>query len=215
MDIQNLSPEERASLKAQLEAEEKATVAKIQQDREDYKALVDAFVAGNIRKLQNLSSEMIRIKQEVFADAEALVDMKNDLFKVKTDRRSDTFTTQDGTMSLTLGNRTNEGWDDTVNAGVAKVREYLGSLARDDNSAALVETVMGLMAKDRKGNLKASKVLELEKLAVKTADPQFLEGLAIIKQAYRPMPSCQFIEVSLKDEKGNEVKLPLSLAAMK
>lgn len=215
MDIQNLSPEERASLKAQLEAEEKATVAKIQQDREDYKALVDAFVAGNIRKLQNLSSEMIRIKQEVFADAEALVDMKNDLFKVKTDRRSDTFTTQDGTMSLTLGNRTNEGWDDTVNAGVAKVREYLGTLARDDNSAALVETVMGLMAKDRKGNLKASKVLELEKLAVKTADPQFLEGLAIIKQAYRPMPSCQFIEASLKDEKGNEVKLPLSLAAMK
>lgn len=215
MDIKNLTPEQRAELKAQLEAEELAAEKQRQQDREDYKALVDGFVRSNIKKLQNLSSEMMRIKQEVFADAEALVNMKNELFKVKTDRRSDTFTAQDGTMSITLGNRTNEGWDDTVNAGIAKVKEYLGTLARDDNSAALVETVMGLMAKDRKGNLKASKVLELEKLAVKTADPMFLEGLNIIKQAYRPMPSCQFIEVMTKDEKGNEIKLPLSLAAMK
>lgn len=215
MDIKNLSPQQRAQLKAQLDAEEKAEAEKKQQDREDYKTLVDGFVKGNIKILKELSDAMMEIKQKVFADAATLVSLKNDLFKVKTDRRSDTFTTLDGTMSITLGNRTNEGWDDTVNAGIAKVREYLGTLARDDNSAALVETVMGLMAKDRKGNLKASKVLELEKLAIKTADPMFLEGLAIIKQAYRPMPSCQFIEVTLKDEKGNEIKLPLSLAAMK
>jgi len=118
-------------------------------------------------------------------------------------------------MSITLGNRVNEGWDDTVNAGIAKVKEFLGTLAKDDNSAALVETVMGLISKDRKGNLKANKVLELEKLAIKTQDEKFLDGIAIIKAAYRPEPSCQFIEVTLKDEKGNEQKLPLSLAAMK
>lgn len=151
----------------------------------------------------------------MFGDAELLIDMKDDLFKTKADRRSNTFTTQDGLMSITLGNRVNEGWDDTVNAGIAKVKEFLGTLAKDDNSAALVETVMGLISKDRKGNLKANKVLELEKLAIKTQDEKFLDGIAIIKAAYRPEPSCQFIEVSLKDEKGTEQKLPLSLAAMK
>ena len=118
-------------------------------------------------------------------------------------------------MSITLGNRVNEGWDDTVNAGIAKVKDYLASLAKDDDTAALVETVMGLLAKDRKGNLKASKVLELEKLAQKKQAELFLDGIAIIRAAYRPEPSCQFIEVTLKDENGNEIKLPLSLAAMK
>lgn len=214
MDYSKLTPEEKAELKAHLEAEEKAKQLQIQEDRETYKVLVDKFVISNVKTLQNLSSQMMMIKKSVFESAELLIDMKDDLYKTKADRRSNTFTTQDGLMSITLGNRINEGWDDTVNAGIAKVKDYLGTLAKDDNSAALVETVMGLIAKDRKGNLKANKVLELEKLAIKTQDEKFLDGIAIIKAAYRPAPSCQFIEVTLKDEKGNDVKLPLSMAAM-
>lgn len=215
MDYEKLTAKEKAELRARIEAEDKAKKLQQQQDRETYKTLTDKFVTTNIKKLQNLSSQMMLIKQEVFRDADLLIDMKDELFKTKLDRRSNTFTTQDGLMSITLGNRINEGWDDTVNAGIEKVKEYLASLAKDENSAALVETVMGLIAKDRKGNLKANKVLELEKLAVKTQDEKFLDGIAIIKAAYRPAPSCQFIEVTLKDEKGNDVKLPLSLAAMK
>lgn len=215
MDYEKLTEQEKAELRARIEAEDKARKQKQQEDRETYKGLTDKFVTTNIKKLQNLSSQMMLIKQEVFRDAELLIDMKDDLFKTKADRRSNTFTTQDGLMSITLGNRINEGWDDTVNAGITKVKDYLATLAKDENSAALVETVMGLIAKDRKGNLKASKVLELEKLAVKTQDEMFLDGIAIIKAAYRPSPSCQFIEVTLKDEHGTEQKLPLSLAAMK
>lgn len=215
MDYEKLTEKEKAELRAKIEAEDKAKKQKQQEDRETYKTLTDKFVTTNIKKLQNLSSQMMLIKQEVFRDADLLIDMKDDLFKTKVDRRSNTFTTQDGLMSITLGNRVNEGWDDTVNAGIAKVKDYLASLAKDDDTAALVETVMGLLAKDRKGNLKASKVLELEKLAQKKQDEMFLDGIAIIRAAYRPEPSCQFIEVTLKDEKGTEQKLPLSLAAMK
>lgn len=215
MDYEKLTEKEKAELRAKLEAEDKAKKQKQQEDRETYKTLTDKFVTTNIKKLQNLSSQMMLVKQEVFRDADLLINMKDELFKTKVDRRSNTFTTQDGLMSITLGNRVNEGWDDTVNAGIAKVKDYLASLAKDDDTAALVETVMGLLAKDRKGNLKASKVLELEKLAQKKQDEMFLDGIAIIRAAYRPEPSCQCIEVTLKDENGNEIKLPLSLAAMK
>ena len=43
------------------------------------------------------------------------------------------------------------------------VKEYIKTMAKDENSANLVDTVMSLLAKDRKGALKANKVLELEK----------------------------------------------------
>ncbi len=215
MDLSKLTPAQRAELKAQIEAEDKAEKARAQQAREDYKQLVDGFVSASVKKLQNFSSEMMRVKQEIFADADTLIKMKDELFKVKTDRRSDTFTTEDGSKSITLGNRINEGWDDTVNAGIAKVKEYLRSLATDEATARLVDIVMGLLAKDRKGNLKASKVLELEKIASKQQDSTFMEGVNIIKQAYRPVETCQFIEASTKDDRGNEVKLPLSLGALK
>ncbi len=214
MDIRNLTKEEREELKAQLEAEEKAEKARVENEREEYKRLVDASVRSAVGKLQKLSDEMMRVKREVFEEFDTLIRMKNELFRVKLDRKTDTFTTGDGVMSVTLGSRTNEGWDDTVEAGIAKVKEYLGTLAKDDNSAALVETVMGLLAKDRKGALKANKVLELERLAVKSQDQGFLDGIGIIKAAYRPVPTCQFISVETKDEKGNATSLPLSLAAM-
>lgn len=214
IDINNLTPEQKAQLKAQLENEEKAEKARVQNEREAYKQLVDETVKKSVQKLQTLSAQMELIKQEVFTEFGTLISTKNELFKTKADRQSDTFTTSDGSMSITLGNRVNEGWDDTVEAGIAKVKAYLTTLAKDDNSAALVQTVMSLLAKDRKGALKANKVLELEKLAMTSQDPDFIDGINIIKQAYRPVPTCQFIQVELKDEEGKARKLPLSLAAM-
>lgn len=214
MDLSKLTQEEKAALKAQLEAEEKADKAREQKERDTYKELVDSAVRSNVRKLQVLSAEMERVKAEVFGEFAAIIRTKNELFRTKVNRQSDTFTTADGTMSITLGNRVNEGWDDTVEAGIAKVKEYLSTLARDENSAALVETVMGLLAKDRKGALKANKVLELERLAVKSQNAGFIDGISIIKQAYRPVPTCQFISVTTKNDEGVEQKLPLSLSAM-
>lgn len=214
IDLTNLSAAQKAALKAQLEAEEKAEKERVQNEREAYKSLVDQTVENNVKKLSKLSCEMERIKQEVFAEFATLIKTKNELFKTKVDRQSDTFTTADGRMSITLGNRVNEGWDDTVEAGIEKVKDYLKTLAKDDNSAELVQVVMGLLAKDRKGALKANKVLELEKLAASSQDADFIDGINIIKAAYRPIPTCQFIQVELKDEEGKSRKLPLSLSAM-
>jgi hypothetical protein len=214
IDINNLTPEQKAQLKAQLENEEKAEKARKQKERDMYKQLVDETVKKAVEKLKTLSMQMELVKQEVFAEFGTLIDTKNELFKTKLGRQSDTFTTNDGSMSITLGNRMNEGWDDTVEAGIDKVKAYLNTLAKDDNSAALVQTVMSLLAKGRKDALKANKVLELEKLAMTSQDPDFIDGINIIKQAYRPVPTCQFIQVELKDEEGKARKLPLSLAAM-
>lgn len=214
IDINNLTPEQKAQLKAQLGNEEKAEKARKQKERDMYKQLVDETVKKAVEKLKTLSMQMELVKQEVFAEFGTLIDTKNELFKTKLGRQSDTFTTSDGSMSITLGNRMNEGWDDTVEVGIDKVKAYLNTLAKDDNSAALVQTVMSLLAKGRKDALKANKVLELEKLAMTSQDPDFIDGINIIKQAYRPVPTCQFIQVELKDEEGKSRKLPLSLAAM-
>lgn len=214
MDITNLTKEEREQLLAQLSEEKRQEELCVQNERESYKELVDSTVKSAVKKLQALSNEMMQVKQEVFRDFAELIATKNELFSVKVNRQSDSFTTSDGTMNITLGNRTNEGWDDTVEAGIEKVKEYMSSLATNEETAMLIETIMGLLSKDRKGTLKANKVLELERLAVKSQDAKFLEGIKIIKDAYRPVPTCQFISVRIKDKEGKEQQLPLSLSNM-
>ena len=87
MDIRNLTKEEREELKAQLEAEEKAEKARVENEREEYKRLVDASVRSAVGKLQKLSDEMMRVKREVFEEFDTLIRMKNELFRVKLDRK--------------------------------------------------------------------------------------------------------------------------------
>lgn len=214
INLDNLNADQLAQLEQQLEAKKKADKARIQADRDAYTELVDETVRDMVKRLQNLSSEMAAVKAEVFAAFDSIIKTKEELFKVKLDRRSDTFTTRDGQMSICLGYRTLDAYDNTVDAGIAKVKEYLATLAKDDNSAALVETVMSLLVKNRKGELKASRVLELQKLAEKSGDPDFMEGISIIKDAYKPAKSGQFITVTIKNDEGKEENLPLSIGAM-
>lgn len=214
INLENLSAEQLAQLEQQIEAKRKAEKAKVQADREAYTDLVDETVRAMVKRLQNLSSEMASVKAEVFAAFKNIIETKEELFKVKMDRKSDTFSTKDGQMSIQLGYRTLDAYNDTVEAGIAKVKEYLATLAKDDNSAALVETVMSLLAKNRKGELKASRVLEMEKLAIKSGSAEFLDGINIIKAAYKPAKSGQFISVTIKNEEGKDESLPLSIGAM-
>ena len=71
------------------------------------------------------------------------------------------------------------------------------------------------MAKDAKGSLKANKVLELKQLAQEVDDELLNEGIAIIEAAYKPVVSCQYIQLEVRDDEDGKLKtVPLSLSAM-
>lgn len=214
MDISKMTAAERAALKARLEAEERAENQKRQESIDAYKESVDEFCKDVFSRMQKVSEMMRAEKERVFFAANILIEMKEQLYKTKQDRHSNQFTTSDSKITVALGYRTNDGWDDTVNVGIAKVKEYLQSLAATEEGARAVGIIMKLRAKDKKGNLKASAMIQLEQEAAKLGDPLFIEGVQIIRDAYRPVDSCQFISVSFKDDNGVKHVLPLSLASM-
>ena len=214
MDVTRLTPAQRAELKAQLEAEERAEKQKRQDDIDAYKQCVDEFCQDVFGRMKKISELMRLEKERVFANANTLIQEKERLYDTKQDRHSNQFTTSDGKVTVALGYRTNDGWDDTVNVGIAKVKEYLKSLTSTEEGAKAVDIILKLLSKDKKGNLKASSMIQLEQLAAKNGNPLFIEGVQIIRDSYRPVESCQCISVSYKDENGVKHVLPLSLAAM-
>lgn len=212
MDISKMTSQQRAELKAQLEAQEAAEKQKRLDDMNAYKDLVAGFCHRTKDRLLALSGQMRQHKDDVFRDVEAVIELKEALFNTKLDRHSNSFTA-DG-ITVSLGRRTNDGWDDTVDVGIAKVKDFLCGLAKDEDSGKLYTAVMQLLSKDKKGNLKASALLQLEKYAAEWNDPVFTEGVEIIRNAYTPVETCDFISVSYKDEDGKVHAIPLSLAAM-
>jgi hypothetical protein len=214
MNLDSLTQEEREALKAQFEQEEQANKAKRERERESYRSMRDEFVQRNFERLRKISDEMLSIKRTVFQDSEALIGMKCELFNVRGKQQSHSFTTADSKYTIKLGYRVNESWDDTVDSGIEKVKAYLQTLAKDEDSAWLIESITSLLSRNQKGELKASRVLELKKIASKKNNPDFDEGIRIIENAYNPQATCQFIEVKYKDEKGVERALPLSMSSI-
>ncbi len=214
MDLSKMTAAERAQLKAQLEAEERAEIQKRQESIDAYKQSVDEFCKDVFGRMQKVSELMRAEKERTFFAANILIEMKEQLYKTKQDRHSNQFTTSDGKYTVALGYRTNDGWDDTVDVGIAKVKEYLRSLAATEDGAKAVDIILKLLAKDKKGNLKASAMIQLEQEAAKIGDATFIEGVQIIRDAYRPVDTCQFISVSYKDDNGVKHTLPLSLSSM-
>lgn len=213
VDLSQLTPAQRAKLIEDIKLQEKREKAAIKAERENYKDIVDETVNELFPVLTELSQRIQETKQFVFAELETVKQMKGELFGVKQNQQSDTFTTKDGKTSIKLGYRVTDNYDDTHHAGIEKVKSYLVTLAKDDESAALVETIMDLLKKDVKGNLKASRVLELRKMADRIGNDEFSDGITIIENSYRPAKSCNFIEVRFKDENGFEHSLPLSISA--
>ena len=103
-------------------------------------------------------------------------------------------------------------YDDTAEDGISKVNEYLDSLALDNPNAERAVTICrSLMARDRKGNLKPSKIVTLYKHARESGDARFIEGVDIIMNAYKPVPSKTYIRAEYKNDKGEWVNVPLGI----
>lgn len=193
------------------QAKEKAA-KKRKEDREAYAQLVDSEIESAIPELRSLSEQMLAVKSKVYENFAEVINIKANVLKLTKDtQRTHTFTHSNGKMRLMLGYNCIDDYRDTVNDGIAIVKQYIESLATDTKSKELVATILQLLSRDGTGNLKASRVLQLRKLADKSDNDQFKEGVQIIEEAYQPSLTKQFIRAEWKDEHNKWHIIPLSV----
>ena len=130
MTTVEMTAEERQEFEAyKLAKEKKAAEAKRKSDREAYTELVDETIAAVMPELTNIS-EAIAQKKTAAAEAfRGALEMKAELFGVKDDQQSHTFTNSEGTMRITIGHYMLDNYRDTVNEGIAMVKTYIESQA--------------------------------------------------------------------------------------
>ena len=191
-------------------AEEKA-----REMREQYRAMVDEEIESAIPELLAISGDIRTVKGRVLDNFRAVLDMKREMFRLakgtESDNRSHTFTNSAGDKRVTIGVYVTDGYLDTAEEGIAMIREYIGSLATDEKSRALVDMVLRLLAKDNKGTLKASRIIQLRRIAESSGDRRFIDGVRIIEDAYSPAVSRTYIRAEYKDGNGVWRCIPLGM----
>ena len=190
----------------------KAAEKKAKEDRELYRLMVDEEIECAISELKQLSCDIGVAKQKVFENFKSIISMKADILKLpRDDQRSHTFTNSSGDKRIILGVYVTDGYLDTAEDGVSIVKEYIESLANNEETQYLVRIVLRLLSRDAKGTLKASRIVQLRKLAEETGNERFLEGVRIIEEAYQPAISRQYIKAEAKDENGVWRNIPLGM----
>ena len=181
--------------KAKREADEH-----LKQLRTSYDSLREDFIKSTFKKLAPLSEKIRQQKADVLEEFKALQGIKSELLGLegKEMPKSHTFTNKANTKCVTIGVYETDGYDDTVEEGIAIVKECIEARAKDENSAQLVKMVMGLLARSANGALKASRVVRLHKLAEESGDPRFVEGVRIIEDSYRPNISRTYVRCSYR-----------------
>ena len=198
----------------QAEQQKKAAEAKAKQMREDYRKMVDEEIETSISELRVISNDIRSAKSAVLGNFKSIIDMKQEMFTLngkEMPKQSHTFTNSEGNKRITLGVYVTDGYLDTADEGIAIIKEYIESLATNDESRALVSMVMRLLSKDQKGVLKASKIIQLRKVAEDTGSERFLEGVKIIEDAYKPSVSKTFVRAEYKDDNGQWINIPLGM----
>lgn len=212
METITMTPEERAEFELfRAERENKYKAEKAKQDREAYKALVDETINDVFPDLVEVSQNLAMKKKQVYEAFQKALLLKGEIFENRSCVKSNTFTNKEGTRRITLGQYETDAYDDTLSEGVAKVKAFISSLAKDSESTMLVDAIMRLLAKDQKGNLKASRVMQLRKMSQESGNADFIDGVKIIEDAYRPEVSKFYIKAELKAKNEAWVSVPLGI----
>lgn len=208
-----MTAEERAKYEAFKRAEAlKERLRAKREARKAYAALVDETIEAAMPQLAMISSQIAAAKSAVQAEFNRALELKAEIFDDKAQPRTHTFTNSAGDKRIILGRYAVDAYRDTVEDGIAKVRGYIQSLAKDAESAALVKAILRLMSKDQNGTLKASRVLQLRKMAEDSGNEDFMEGVKIIEEAYQPIESKQFIRAETRNpETGAWQSIPLGM----
>lgn len=182
---------------------------RVLQLRDNYAKMSEDFIRKTMKSLTPLSEQIRAKKAAVLEEASALQALKAELLQIdgKNMPKSHTFTNEKGTQRVTIGVYETDAYDDTVEEGIAIVKEYIEGLASDAKSQQLVKMVLSLLQRSANGALKASRVVRLHKLADESGDERFIEGVKIIENAYRPAISRTYIRCEKReiDENGGVV----------
>lgn len=209
-----MSSDDRKKLIAEAHQIEKAEKQKQDEDRKAYKNLVGEVVPKFFNDLLRQSHALSETKLTLFRGVKDLMLLKKELYGVKEGQQSHSLTSADGMQTIKFGYRVNDGWDDTHHAGIDKVNQFIETLITDKNTGKLVKTINRLLQKDTNGNLKSSRVLELEKIAEDWNSDLLNDGIEIIRKSWKPVKSCYFIEAFYLDEIGNKAPVPLNISSV-
>ena len=208
-----LTEEEKIEIYKEMKTKEALKNKEVFEKREAYKDIIDESVEESFLELEEISEMMATAKARIYERFDTALEMKSEIYGAKESQQSHTFTSRSG-KTIVLGNRVRDSFDDTVHAGIEKIKNWVYGVADGEKREEQIALLDILLKRDRNGNLDAKRVLELRQMAEKINNEEFLDGVKIIESSYKAVKSSTFLEAYKKNDKNQRENLPLSMTSV-
>lgn len=214
INIDQLTEEQVELLQQQLAAKQ----AKAQKEKDKAKAKYEKERDANIRNMVK-TAEVLFDKLAAFKSvASTLMDSQHKALTEYGGIRGNSkggfsITSADGTMRVTRTRDTTPSWDERGTKAVAMLKEFLEETAKKRDQD-LFEILMGFLAKNDKGDLEYSKVMQLLQHRNTFKDPRWTEGLDLLTESYQVHLRGFGYEFSKKDSEGKWENISLNFTSI-
>jgi hypothetical protein len=151
LNLNDLTEEQKKELLDQMKKEEKEKKQKRNEELKSLKQMTNEIVEEVFNDAKIVHTVQTEFKKETFDKFKSLIGIKEELFNVKDNQRSHTFTTDDG-KSVTLGYRVTDAFDDTVHAGIEKVKNWVFSEVKGVNNENIKKIISNMLKEDETAN---------------------------------------------------------------
>lgn len=181
MDIKSLSKEERASLLAQLQQEEKDDrIAR----RETYEALRGAFMQEVKENVLEMVDAVSGFRKWLEAETSGFTAVMKEYGQVKSDDQR-SYTITDGDFRLEVKSNKVKGFDERADMAAERLIDYLKCYMRQSEKGAddpMYQMAMTLLERNKMGDLDYKSISKLYELEDKF-DGEYAEIMRLFKEA--------------------------------
>lgn len=179
----------------------------------DTDKLRDQMVMGIAEKLLDLRQEMIKVKADVIEDIDAFMQTMGEVYNVKLggNKGNLQFTSYDGNVQIKYYNVDYLTFNEGIHVAKALIDEYLADVTKDSSPA--IKQIVNAAFNMKQGRMDVKAILKLSE--INEDDPRWLKAMQIIDQSKQWNTGKRSLRLYIRNRKTNELELcPLDFSIL-
>lgn len=215
IDTNKMTADERKALMAELAKEDKAEKAKRLKAKKKYEDNKDTSIEDLMDEAVELSLAIARFKQKTHAVMDIHREAINEYGGIRSNSQGGfTIENSKNNKRITRRRDTDPSWDERSNKAVGIIKDFLLSEGIKKTSGRVHGILMGLIQRNKNGDLEYATVMKLLQYEDTFQDPRWVNGLQLLKEGYSIAFKKFGYEFKTKDQHGKWNRLELNFSSL-
>lgn len=216
VELKDLSQDQIDALKKQLASDNAKAEAELKKQSLQYEVNRNKRVRSIIGKAESIKIKLQEFKDFVSEEMQIQQEELNELGTIKKSSKGGfQILSKDGSMKVVRTRDTDPKWNETALKGTEILKDFLETKVKfRQTDKSFFEMFMDFLSRNDKGELEYAKVMLFLKYEASFKDPEWKEGLRLLREGYSIEFKKFSYEFYIKDKEEKFQRIPLNFSQL-